>query len=103
ERDQVVLSANLHNYLSQAKRARVRLEIEGDELALEPDAAVKTASLASAPSVPPAAPAERWIDVPKDGEARVDWAIRVRHEGTVKIRMTAQTDEESDAVELSFP
>jgi hypothetical protein len=44
-----------------------------------------------------------WIDVPKDSEQRVDWVVRVLHSGTATIRMTAQTDEESDATEIQFP
>jgi uncharacterized protein YfaS (alpha-2-macroglobulin family) len=34
EKDEVVLSANVHNYLKKKKRATVKLELEGDRLAL---------------------------------------------------------------------
>jgi len=44
-----------------------------------------------------------WITVPKDGERRVDWVVRVVRSGTTSVRMTAQTDQESDAVEMQFP
>ena len=41
--------------------------------------------------------------MPKDGEQRVDWVVRVQRAGVASVRMTAQTDEESDATEQVFP
>ncbi|MFO0788040.1 MAG: MG2 domain-containing protein [Pirellulales bacterium] len=84
ERDEVVLSANVHNYLSTAKQAKVRLELEGNTLEL--------------PSV-----AENTVDIPAGGEQRVDWRVKVLREGEATLRMLALTDEESDAVQMKIP
>lgn len=84
ERDEVVLSANVHNYLSTAKKVRVRLELDGNTLEL-PTAA------------------EQAVDIPAGGEQRVDWRVKVQREGQAAPRMLALTDEESDAVEMKFP
>lgn len=84
ETDEVVLSANVHNYLETDKQARVVLELEGGTL--EP-----LDSLA------------REITIAADGEERVDWRVRVTQPGEAVVRMKALTDEESDAVEMTFP
>jgi uncharacterized protein YfaS (alpha-2-macroglobulin family) len=84
ERDEVVLSANVHNYLKGEKLVRVGLELAGGTLA--------------AP-----AEAQREVRVAAGGEARVDWRVRVVGEGQAVVRMKALTDEESDATEQSFP
>ena len=86
DRDQVTLSANIHNYLSNAKSARVELVTEAGVF-----------TLASG------TPAVRTVQVEKDGEVRIDWTIAVRKAGRTKIKVVAQTDEESDAAELAFP
>jgi hypothetical protein len=84
ERDEVVLSANVHNYLTTAKQVKVRLELGGETLEL-PTAA------------------EEVVEIPPGGEERVDWRVKVAREGDAVIRMLALTDEESDAVEMKFP
>jgi uncharacterized protein YfaS (alpha-2-macroglobulin family) len=84
ERDEVVLSANVHNYLPTAKQVKVRLEFDGNTLEL--------------PSAP-----ENTIEIPADGEQRVDWRVKVLREGEAVIRMLALTDEESDAVQNKLP
>jgi len=84
ETDEVVLSANVHNYLESAKQTQVVLELDGD--ALEPlDDPTKT------------------VTIEANGEARIDWRIRVRQAGEAIVRMKALTDEESDATEMRFP
>ena len=84
ERDEVVLSANVHNYLASAKQVQVRLELDGRTLEL--------------PDSP-----EQIVEVPAGGEQRVDWRVKVAREGDAVLRMLALTDEESDAVEMKFP
>lgn len=84
EKDEVVLSANVHNYLDEAKQVTVRLELDGSEIAAIDDLV-------------------RNVSVPADGETRVDWRVRVQREGTATVRMFALTDEESDAMEMTFP
>lgn len=84
EKDEVVLSANVHNYLANEKQVSVELELPTDELQPLTDSVVQ-------------------VTVPAGGEERVDWRVRVMRKGTTTIRMKALTDEESDAVEMQFP
>ncbi|WP_081444954.1 alpha-2-macroglobulin family protein [Blastopirellula marina] len=82
--DEVVLSANVHNYLKTAKAVQVSLKTPGGLLEhLDPS--------------------EQTVKIEAGGELRVDWRVKVLSEGTAVIRMKALTDEESDAVEMSFP
>ena len=84
EKDEVVLSANIHNYLENAKDVTVRLEMAGEQLvSLDPE--------------------EVQVEIGPDGEQRVDWRVKVEREGQAVIRMFALTDEESDAMEMTFP
>ncbi|HEY3964749.1 MAG TPA: MG2 domain-containing protein [Planctomycetaceae bacterium] len=84
EKDEVVLSANVHNYLDKAKPVDVVLELEGNNLAAVGNLRQK-------------------ITIDASGEKRVDWRVKVTHEGETVIRMQALTDEESDAMEMRFP
>ncbi|MBX3433338.1 MAG: alpha-2-macroglobulin [Pirellulales bacterium] len=84
ERDEVVLSANVHNYLAHAKSVRVRLDLEGGAL-VGPDRMEQTVELAAG------------------GEQRVDWRVKAVHEGVAVVRASALTDEESDAMQMTFP
>ena len=84
EKDEVVLSANVHNYLKTKKDVKVELNLEGG--CLEAPADVK-----------------RAIAVDAGGEMRVDWRVKVLAAGEPKIRVKALTDEESDAMEMKFP
>ena len=86
ETDEVVLSANVHNYLKNKKTVRVRLEFEGGCLAL-----MKGDN------------SEKSVIIDPDGEKRVDWHVTVVKEGQAVIRLKALTDEESDAVQMQFP
>ena len=45
----------------------------------------------------------RLLTIPAHSEKRVDWTVDVVGDGQATVRMTAETDEESDAVEQSFP
>jgi uncharacterized protein YfaS (alpha-2-macroglobulin family) len=85
QKDEVVLSANVHNYLKTDKEVDVTLDIPGDLLSLiQGDATQK-------------------VKVKAGGEQRVDWRVKVTDEGTATVRMKALTDEESDATELKLP
>jgi hypothetical protein len=86
ETDEVVLSANIHNYLKNKKTVRVALEFEGGCLALQ-NGDQQT----------------RSVTIDSNGEKRVDWRVTVVKEGEAVIRMQALTDEESDAVQMHFP
>lgn len=84
EKDEVVLSANVHNYLDKSKPVEVALELEGDTLTALGNLTQK-------------------VTIDAAGEKRVDWRVKVAHEGETVIRMKALTDEESDAMEMRFP
>jgi len=86
EYDEVVLSANVHNYLDSAKTARVSLEVPAEHLALMDGS-----------------PATVDVEVPAGGERRVDWRVKVVLEGTAAVTVQALTDEESDAMRMTFP
>lgn len=89
QKDEVVLSANVHNYLKQTKQVTVKLDLAGDTLAL----------------IGPgeAASPTRVLTLAAGGEQRVDWRVRVTKPGQAIVRMSAITDEESDATEQRFP
>jgi len=82
--DEVVLSANVHNYLETKKTATVSLEVD-------PQFLEATGELTT------------QVEIGPGEERRVDWRVRVRGEGETYVRMKALTDEESDAMEMKFP
>ena len=84
ETDEVVISANVHNYLDSKKTVTTKLLVDGEYLISLDDA-------------------EREVVVDANGETRVDWVVKVHGEGETTIQIQALTDEESDAVEMSFP
>jgi uncharacterized protein YfaS (alpha-2-macroglobulin family) len=85
QKDEVVLSANVHNYLKKTKVVKVSLELEGGTLVLKNGSLVKS------------------IRVPAGSDKRVDWRVSVKDEGQAVVRMKAVTDEESDAMQMRFP
>ncbi len=97
EKDQVVLSAIVHNYLPHEKECQVVLELEGDTLAPEIEGAGNTDAIRGL--TPPA----RQVKIPANGEMRVDWLVKAIKEGEAKVTMKALTDEESDAMQMTFP
>lgn len=84
ERDEVVLSANVHNYLKSAKNVEVALELDGG-------------------TIEPMGELVQRVEIASEDEARIDWRVKVIKEGEAVIRMKALTDEESDAMEMRFP
>jgi len=84
EKDEVVLSANVHNKLKTRKSVQVVLELDGSVLQ-------------------PMGEASQTVEIAAGSEHRVDWRVKVVHEGQALIRMKALTDEESDAAQMSFP
>ena len=84
QKDEVVLSANVHNYLKTEKSVQVVLELDGKVLQ-------------------PMDPLTRTAKIEPNKEARIDWRVKVLDEGEAIIRMKALTDQESDAMEQRFP
>jgi len=80
--DEVTIPAIVHNYLAEAKTARISLEVKGAEL------------VEGAP---------RDVPVPSRQDARVDFRVRATALGEVTLLGKALTDEESDALELTLP
>jgi len=102
QKDEVVLSANVHNYLKSAKSVKVVLEL-GVHSAAGTDARLAAAGTAAQTPLSALDPLEQAVEVKPNGEARVDWRVEVLDEGEAVIRMKALTDEESDAMEQRFP
>lgn len=86
EKDEVVLSANVHNYLPGAKEVTVSLELDGSCLEAMAGQELK-----------------RVIKLESQKEQRVDWRVKAVHEGTAIVRMKAITDTDSDAMEMKYP
>ena len=93
EKDEVVLSAVVHNYHEETKEVKVSLELEGGVL----DAIGSRSAN---------------VVIPGGGEQRVDWRVVARREGVVMIRMKAvahggdgvlDAGDDSDAMEMEFP
>ena len=84
ERDEVVLSANVHNYLAEAKQVRVQLTLDGKTL-------IGPKQL------------EKVVTIEAGGEQRVDWRVNVASQDETTIKVSALTDEESDAMQMTFP
>lgn len=84
EKDEVVLSANVHNYLPDTITFTVSIVL--------PDGLLETSD-----------PITREVTIAANGEARVDWRARVQGEGEAVVQMIAASDVESDAMELKFP
>ncbi len=84
EKDEVVLSANVHNKLKTKKAVQVVLELDGSVLE-------------------PMDETSRTVEIAAGSEHRVDWRVKVAHEGQAVIRMKALTDEESDAAQMTLP
>lgn len=84
ERDRLVISANVHNRLATEKKVKVELDVTDSLLKIEGEKS-------------------RSITVAKNGEQRVDFWVTVHGEGEARVKVSALTDEESDAKELLFP
>ena len=87
QKDEVVLSAIVHNYLKTEKNVQVALELGEHEKLLD----ILVGNLT------------QTAKIAANQEARVDWRVKVLDEGQATIRMKALTDEESDAMEQKFP
>jgi uncharacterized protein YfaS (alpha-2-macroglobulin family) len=84
EKDEVVLSANVHNFLKNDKQVAVTLELGGGTLASTTDLVQKAV-------------------IARGGEKRFDWRVKVLTEGQAVVRMKAVCDEDADAMEMTFP
>ncbi len=81
EGDTVTLSAIVHNYLDAPKAVKISIDVTGARLL---DAATQT------------------VNIPKQGEHRIDWRVAANQVGQVKLVAMAQAGpaDESDGVEI---
>ncbi len=84
EKDEVVLSANIHSYLKTDQPVTALLEFDGD--CLEPITA-----------------AQQKLTIKAGSEQRVDWRVKAVREGEAVVRMKALGRDESDAMQMTFP
>ncbi len=104
EKDEVVLSGIVHNYLETEKLCRVELVLDGGTLELIESSPQSPAAQADPrAAVTQLSTLNAQLTIPAGGEVRVDWRCKVVREGTATITMKALTDEESDAMQQSFP
>ena len=99
EKDQVVISANVHNYSNRQQSVRINFS-QSDGLVLgstpfNPDPNAFYNRSLPAPN--------QTIAIDSGDEKRVDWVVIVKREGEATIQVTAKTDSDSDAVKMSFP
>ncbi len=80
--DEVTIPVIVHNYLDQAKQVQLSLDINGLDL------------ISGTPQT---------VTVPSKGEASVLWRVKASHIGSARLLAKALTNEESDALELTFP
>lgn len=87
EKDEVVISANVHNEMDVEQSVKALLELEGGVLEFLPNH-----ESAQAPR-----------SIAAHGEHRFDWRVKVTGEGEAKIRVKALAQKDSDAMEMTFP
>jgi hypothetical protein len=115
ERDEVVLSANVHNYLSKTKTVHAELILPaalftplGDTGRAQPLPRGSGRSEGNGGTARAGAGdgllhlfAEATVKA--NGEHRFDWPVRAKLAGLAQITIKALTDEESDGMRLAFP
>lgn len=87
EKDEVVISANVHNEMDEYQNVSAVLELEGGVLEFA------NGSQGTVPA----------LTVKGHGEHRFDWKVKVTGEGEARIRVKALAQKDSDAMEMTFP
>lgn len=85
QRDQVMLSGIVHNYLDTEKEVHVSIDLKGLDLAGDKPTSTVV------------------VRVGPKQEHRVDWFCSAKQWGEASVKMQALTNEESDAAEMKFP
>ncbi|MGC2401112.1 MAG: alpha-2-macroglobulin family protein [Acidobacteriaceae bacterium] len=80
--DEVTIPVIVHNYLDQAKQVQLSLEING---------------------LDPVSGSPQSVTVPSKGEGTALWRVKASRIGTARLLAKALTNEDSDALELTFP
>ncbi len=89
EKDEVVISANVHNEMDVAQEVKAEIEFPRS------DAILASVSDGKMPSL--------LATIPAHSEHRFDWRVKVIGEGEAKIRVKALAQKDSDAMEMTFP
>lgn len=82
ERDEVTISANVHNFTDKEEKIKVTLEAKGLEISGNNST---------------------WVTIQSKGEKRVDWRCKSKKAGIAELTVLAQTKKESDAMKKSYP
>ncbi len=98
ERDEVVLSANVHNYLKADKEVSAELILPAALLSPLGDA-----QGAGKPDEEGNVHLKAQAVVKAGAEHRFDWPVKAMKEGLATITVKAMTDEESDGMRMAFP
>jgi uncharacterized protein YfaS (alpha-2-macroglobulin family) len=80
--DEITIPVIAHNYLDTAKQMQLQLEVHGLDVV---------------------GGSSQTVMVPSKGEGVAQWRLKASQIGTAKLLAKALTNEESDAVELTFP
>lgn len=83
--DEVILSAVINNNTSEPMKVNPALDVDGLQVT-----GFKDKTMAR-------------IEVPANGEVRVDWVARVEQAGEAKIKIVARGKEHADAMEKTYP
>jgi len=97
--DQVVISAVLNNNTDEAMEASVALDASG--LVVGQASRMSPSEKDSRKLETGATPVLR-VNVPPNGEARVDWKCEVKSAGEVKLKVTGRGSKYSDAMEKTY-
>jgi alpha-2-macroglobulin len=104
EKDEVVISANVHNEMDVAQEVVAVLELEGGVLEFVVRASARSEPPKGGTTNPERAEARTTnVSIPAHSEHRFDWRVKVAGEGEAKIRVKALAQKDSDAMEMIFP
>ncbi|NQT82825.1 hypothetical protein HQ563_07375, partial [bacterium] len=98
ERDEVVLSANVHNYLETDKKVTAELILPADLFRFLGDT-----DKTPVPDKDGNIHLLAGTTVKANSEHRFDWSVKVLKQGLARITVKAMTDEESDGMRMAFP
>jgi uncharacterized protein YfaS (alpha-2-macroglobulin family) len=104
EKDEVVISANVHNEMDVAQEVTAVLELEGGVLEFVVRASARSEPPKGGTTNPERAEARTTsVPIAAHSEHRFDWRVKVIGEGEAKIRVKALAQKDSDAMEMTFP
>jgi uncharacterized protein YfaS (alpha-2-macroglobulin family) len=89
--DTMTISAVANNNTEQPMEARVALDASGVSLVAEDTKEITTRDVPG-----------RRVQVPANGESRVDWTAQVKVPGEVKLKVTGRSAKYADAMEKTF-